>query len=188
VQIAEDTLIDLDGLELRGRKWQNVRSALNRAGKEGIAYRQVVLADEPWAVRAQVRAISEEWVGDKGLPEMGFTLGGIDEALDPQRRVGLAIDTDGSVHGVTSWLPAYCAGTSTALSACPRTPTAAPSAHGPVVRGRAGRDEVVAPSSISFVVSETGRLCGIDHRSPGVGPRAGVEGVGEAVAAGHHPE
>jgi phosphatidylglycerol lysyltransferase len=107
VQIAEDTMIDLDGLELRGRKWQNVRSALNRAGKEGIVYRQVVLADEPWAVRAQVRAISEEWVGDKGLPEMGFTLGGIDEALDPQSRVGLAIDSDGSVHGITSWLPVY---------------------------------------------------------------------------------
>jgi phosphatidylglycerol lysyltransferase len=107
VQVAEDTLIDLAGLELRGRKWQDVRSALNRAAKEGITYREVVLADEPWAVRTQVRAISEEWVGDKGLPEMGFTLGGTDEALDREARVGLAVDADGSVHGVTSWLPVH---------------------------------------------------------------------------------
>jgi lysylphosphatidylglycerol synthetase-like protein (DUF2156 family) len=110
VRVADDTVIDLDGLEFRGKKWQDIRSAFNRATKEGIDYRQVTLADEPWAVRAQVRAISEQWVGDKGLPEMGFTLGGIDEALDPAVRVGLAVDSDGSVHGVTSWLPVLAAG------------------------------------------------------------------------------
>jgi phosphatidylglycerol lysyltransferase len=41
---------------------------------------------------------------------MGFTLGGIDEAMDPAVRVGLAVDADGSVHGVTSWLPVFAAG------------------------------------------------------------------------------
>jgi phosphatidylglycerol lysyltransferase len=110
VRVADDTVIDLDGLEFRGKKWQDIRSALNRAAKEGIDYREVALADEPWAVRAQVRAISEQWVGDKGLPEMGFTLGGIDEAMDPAVRVGLAVDADGSVHGVTSWLPVFAPG------------------------------------------------------------------------------
>ncbi len=107
LQVAEDTLIDLDGLEFTGKPWQNVRSAFNRAGKAGISHRLVRLADEPRAVVAQVRAISEEWVGDKGLPEMGFTLGGVEEALDPEVRTGLAVDTEGTVHGVTSWLPVY---------------------------------------------------------------------------------
>jgi lysylphosphatidylglycerol synthetase-like protein (DUF2156 family) len=110
VRVADDTVIDLDGLEFRGKKWQDIRSALNRAAKEGINYREVTLADEPWAVRAQVRAISEQWIGDKGLPEMGFTLGGIDEAMDPAVRVGLAVDGDGSVHGITSWLPVFAPG------------------------------------------------------------------------------
>ncbi|QRP49279.1 bifunctional lysylphosphatidylglycerol flippase/synthetase MprF [Amycolatopsis sp. FDAARGOS 1241] len=108
VQVAEDTIVDLENLEFRGKAWQNVRSALNRAKKEGIAFRLVTLADEPWSLVAQVRAISEEWVGDKGMPEMGFTLGGVDEALDPRTRVGLALDPGGVVHGVTSWLPVYC--------------------------------------------------------------------------------
>ncbi|MEV4601995.1 DUF2156 domain-containing protein [Amycolatopsis sp. NPDC049253] len=107
VQVAEDTLVDLEDLEFRGKAWQNVRSALNRAVKEGVAFRLVTLADEPWSLVAQVRAISEEWVGDKGMPEMGFTLGGVDEALDPRVRVGLAVDADGVVQGVTSWLPVY---------------------------------------------------------------------------------
>ncbi|MFC6014222.1 bifunctional lysylphosphatidylglycerol flippase/synthetase MprF [Nocardia lasii] len=106
-QIAEDTIVDLPALEFKGKAWQDIRSAINKATKEGIEFRLVELADEPFAVIAQVRAISEEWVGEKGLPEMGFTLGGVEEALDPAVRVGLAIDTKGIVHGVTSWLPVY---------------------------------------------------------------------------------
>ncbi|WP_342801800.1 DUF2156 domain-containing protein [Nocardia sp. No.11] len=109
-QIAEDTIVDLPQLEFKGKPWQDIRSAINKANKEGIAFRMVHLAEEPFAVLAQVRAISEEWVGEKGLPEMGFTLGGVEEALDPEVRVGLAIDADGSVHGVTSWLPVYAPG------------------------------------------------------------------------------
>jgi lysylphosphatidylglycerol synthetase-like protein (DUF2156 family) len=107
LQVAEDTLVDLEGLAFKGKPWQNVRSAFNRAGKAGITHRMVRLGEEPRAVVAQVRAISEEWVGDKGLPEMGFTLGGVEEALDPEVRTGLAVDAEGTVHGVTSWLPVY---------------------------------------------------------------------------------
>ncbi len=107
VQIAEDTLVDLPGLAFTGKSWQDVRSALNKARKESLEFRLVALADQPFSILAQVRAISEEWVGDKGLPEMGFTLGGVEEALDPAVRVGLAVDQQGSVHGVTSWLPVH---------------------------------------------------------------------------------
>ncbi|MFD8754018.1 bifunctional lysylphosphatidylglycerol flippase/synthetase MprF [Kitasatospora sp. NPDC059577] len=107
VQVAEDTVIDLPDLEFRGKAWQDVRTALNRAGKDGVEYRLGALAEQPRPVQSQVRAISEEWVGDKGLPEMGFTLGGVDEALDPRMRVGLAMDGDGHLYGVTSWMPVY---------------------------------------------------------------------------------
>jgi lysylphosphatidylglycerol synthetase-like protein (DUF2156 family) len=110
VQIAEDTIVDLPGLAFRGKKWQNVRSALNKAKRESIIFRMVGLAGESSTVLAQVRAISEQWVGEKGLPEMGFTLGGVDEALDPAVAVGLATDATGNLHGVTSWLPVYAAG------------------------------------------------------------------------------
>jgi lysylphosphatidylglycerol synthetase-like protein (DUF2156 family) len=109
-QVAEDTLVDLPRLEFRGKAWQDVRSALNKAGKQGITHRLVRLADERHGVVDQVRELSEQWVGGKGLPEMGFTLGGVDEALDPHVRVGLAVDADGLVHGVTSWLPVYAPG------------------------------------------------------------------------------
>ena len=107
ISVGEDVIVDLPGLEFTGKQWQPVRGAANRAEREGIAFRLTHLRDEPWAIVAQVRAISESWVGDKALPEMGFTLGGVDEALDPAVRVALAVDAEGSVHGVLSWLPIY---------------------------------------------------------------------------------
>ncbi|MBD0860904.1 DUF2156 domain-containing protein [Gordonia sp. zg691] len=110
VQIAEDTIVDLPGLEFKGKPWQHVRSAMNKATKQDISMRMVTLPDESFAVKSQVRAISEEWVGDKDLPEMGFTLGSVEEAMDPAVRVALAVDQEGNVHGVLSWLPVYAPG------------------------------------------------------------------------------
>lgn len=106
-QVAEDNLIDLPALEFKGKKWQDIRTALNKAPKEGISFRMVNLADEPWSLVRQVENLSQEWLGDKKLPEMGFTLGGLTEALDPEVRVGLAMNQDGIVQGVTSWMPVY---------------------------------------------------------------------------------
>ena len=38
---------------------------------------------------------------------MGFKLGGLTEALDRDVKVGLALDANGVVQGVTSWMPVY---------------------------------------------------------------------------------
>jgi len=107
VVVAEDTIVDLPDLEFSGKRWAAARTAINRAERERIEFRMVRLAEQPWNVLAQVRAISEQWAGDKGLPEMRFTLGTVEEALDPEAWVGLAVDAEGNLHGVTSWLPVY---------------------------------------------------------------------------------
>jgi lysylphosphatidylglycerol synthetase-like protein (DUF2156 family) len=107
VQVAEDTVIDLPDLQFKGKAWQDVRTALNRAAKSDVQFRLVRLGDESFQMVQQARGISDQWVSDKGLPEMGFTLGGIDEALDPEVRVGLAVDGSGVLQGITSWLPVY---------------------------------------------------------------------------------
>jgi lysylphosphatidylglycerol synthetase-like protein (DUF2156 family) len=107
VQVAEETVLALPGLEFTGKRWQDVRTALNRAGKEGITAEWVTWSGAPPVLTDQIRAISEEWVADKGLPEMGFTLGGLDELADDAVRVLVAVDAERTVHGVTSWLPIH---------------------------------------------------------------------------------
>jgi lysylphosphatidylglycerol synthetase-like protein (DUF2156 family) len=105
--VADDTIVDLPGLEFTGKAWSAVRTSLNRAGREEMTFRMSRLADETWGIQQQLRAISEMWVGDKGLPEMGFTLGTLDEAMDPEVRVALAVSPKGDVDGFLSWLPIY---------------------------------------------------------------------------------
>jgi lysylphosphatidylglycerol synthetase-like protein (DUF2156 family) len=107
LQIAEDTIIDLPDLQLKGKKWQNVRSALNKAEKAGTSFVVDKLGEQSDQMRTQVREISEQWVGEKELPEMGFTLGTVEDALDPDVRIALAVDSFGIVQAVLSWLPVY---------------------------------------------------------------------------------
>ncbi|RKT54333.1 bifunctional lysylphosphatidylglycerol flippase/synthetase MprF [Saccharothrix australiensis] len=110
VQVAEDTVIPLADLRFTGKKWQDVRTALNKAGKQGITAEWWHFADAPPALTDQIRSISAEWVADKGLPEMGFTLGGLEELSGEGVRCLIAVDADRTVHGVTSWLPVYAEG------------------------------------------------------------------------------
>lgn len=110
IVVADDTVVDLPGLQFTGKAWGAVRTSLNRAEREGMTFRLSRLGDESWGVRQQVRAISESWVGDKGLPEMGFTLGTLHEASDPEVRIALAVSPAGDVDGFLSWLPVYGSG------------------------------------------------------------------------------
>ncbi|MBB0968274.1 DUF2156 domain-containing protein [Dietzia aerolata] len=110
LQIAEDTLMDLPDLAFAGKKWQKIRTAMNKAEKQGTTYVSGLLRDQPADTLAQVREISEQWVGDKELPEMGFTLGTVEEALDDDVRIALAVDAEGTVQAALSWLPVYRGG------------------------------------------------------------------------------
>ncbi|MFF7993801.1 rhomboid family intramembrane serine protease [Kitasatospora xanthocidica] len=107
VQVAEDTVVALPELAFTGKKWQDIRTALNKAGKQGITAEWWAYHEAPLALKDQIRAISEEWVSEKGLPEMGFTLGGLEELDDPDVRVLVAVDEQRVVHGLTSWMPVY---------------------------------------------------------------------------------
>ncbi len=105
VQVAEETLLPLADLSFTGRRWQDVRTAINRARRAGITARWTAYPAASDTVRDQVRALSTERSAGKGLPEMGFTLGGLDEVDDPQVRLLLAVDAAERVLAVTSWLP-----------------------------------------------------------------------------------
>lgn len=110
VQVAEEAVLDLGRLSFTGKAFQDVRTALNRAGKDGIRAEWTTWASAPAGRRDQIRAIGAARATGRSLPEMGFTLGGLEELQDDETRLLLAVDADGTVHGVTSWLPVHRAG------------------------------------------------------------------------------
>ncbi len=105
--VAEETVIRPQQWVTTGKKWQDVRSSINRAQRAGIRSEWTSFAALPLSTAVQLSDISEQWVAEKDLPEMGFTLGGLDELRDPAVRLMLAVDEAGRVEGVTSWLPSY---------------------------------------------------------------------------------
>lgn len=107
VKIGEETVLDLPGLAFKGKAFQDIRTAMNRAGREGITVEQYTWPTLPLRIREQLRAISEHWVSEKGLPEMGFTLGGFDQLADPRVAILVAQDSERLVHGAISLLPVY---------------------------------------------------------------------------------
>jgi lysylphosphatidylglycerol synthetase-like protein (DUF2156 family) len=110
MQVGEDAFIDLATLSLSGKQWQDVRTAINKAEKQGIAFHLIDQSSVDPAIVRQLHDISDAWVRAKGLPEMGFTLGTLSDPPDPEVRTAIAIDREGIVHGFLTWLPVYAAG------------------------------------------------------------------------------
>jgi lysylphosphatidylglycerol synthetase-like protein (DUF2156 family) len=105
--VAEDADLDPRTWTTSGKRKQDVRTSVNRAAREGITALWAPWSALPTAVVRQIEAISEEWLADRELPEMGFTLGGVDEMRDPEVRTLVALDAGGTVLAVTSWLPSF---------------------------------------------------------------------------------
>jgi phosphatidylglycerol lysyltransferase len=105
MQVGEETLLRPSAWNPTGKKWQDVRSSVNRAERAGVRAVWTSYRDLPVLQALQIAEISEQWVQEKGLPELGFTLGGLDELRDPAVRLMIAVDADDRVHAVTSWMP-----------------------------------------------------------------------------------
>ncbi|WP_432623958.1 bifunctional lysylphosphatidylglycerol flippase/synthetase MprF [Bifidobacterium sp.] len=107
LDVGTEMVVDPAAWQTRGRKWQDVRTAINKAKRDGITDVLSTFKESPFSVQTQIREISAQWAGEKALPEMGFTLGGVDELVDPRVKLLYAVDDSGKVLGVTSWLPTY---------------------------------------------------------------------------------
>lgn len=107
IMVAEETVIRPQDWSTKGKKWQDVRSSINRAARAGLSAVWTSYAGLTLTQDAQLAEMSEQWVAEKGLPEMGFTLGGLDELQDASVRLMIAVDEHGRIEGVTSWLPSY---------------------------------------------------------------------------------
>jgi lysylphosphatidylglycerol synthetase-like protein (DUF2156 family) len=107
LRIAEDIYLDLDKLQFKGKPWQDVRTALNRARREKINFHQFDPAGDSGLLFEQFQKISKDWLHYKKLPEMGFTLGAVDTVREGNVRTYFAANSPGQVQGFVSWHPIY---------------------------------------------------------------------------------
>jgi lysylphosphatidylglycerol synthetase-like protein (DUF2156 family) len=105
--IGEDTVLHPASFSMKGKRWQDVRSSINRAERAGVSALWTTWDECSLPIRSQITAISEAWVAERRLPELGFTLGGLDELRDPEVRLLLAVGPEDRVEAATSWLPTY---------------------------------------------------------------------------------
>jgi lysylphosphatidylglycerol synthetase-like protein (DUF2156 family) len=107
LKVAEEAVLRPRDWNPTGKKWQDIRTAVNKAARAGVVAHWTTWRELSLLQRSQIQAISEAWVAEKNLPEMGFTLGGLDELVDSSVRLMLAVDSEGTIVAVTSWLPLY---------------------------------------------------------------------------------
>lgn len=105
--VGEETVVFPETWSMLGKSWQDVRSSINRASRNGVRAEWTSFQNLSLAHTAQIESISESWVAEKNLPELGFTLGGLDELSDHEVGLFLAIGEDDVVQAVTSWMPTY---------------------------------------------------------------------------------
>ena len=76
-KLGELALVQLDEFSLAGKRWEDLRQAVNRASKEQLTF-EIVSAPYNSAVLAEVKEVSDTWLAYKGSAEKGFSLGRFD--------------------------------------------------------------------------------------------------------------
>ncbi|MFN8095655.1 MAG: phosphatidylglycerol lysyltransferase domain-containing protein, partial [Vicinamibacteria bacterium] len=115
LKMAEEALVDLTSFSLAGGKRAALRSMVHKVTRMGLVVSPYDRAREASAaVDEQLEEISEEWLAEKRLGEMGVTVSRFSlEALDDVH-VFVGRDAAGRVVAFTSWRP-YAGGRAAVL-------------------------------------------------------------------------
>ena len=76
-KLGELATVELAEFSLAGKRWEDLRQAVNRAGKEQLTF-EIVTSPFDSVVLAEVKRVSDTWLAYKGSAEKGFSLGRFD--------------------------------------------------------------------------------------------------------------
>lgn len=107
INVGTEMVVTPSQWQTKGKKWQDIRTAINKARRDGVTDVLTTFESAGWEIQQQIVDISEQWAQLKALPEMKFTLGGVEELRDSRVMLLYALDSQGVVLGVTSWMPTY---------------------------------------------------------------------------------
>ena len=106
-KVGEDARLNVTDFSLKGGKFQNLRTACNKARKEGMVLRWYHPDNGPLdhGLEAQLKILFDAWLHEKQGTEMTFDLGSFN--LDQIRRIGTAVifNAEGRLEAFATWLP-----------------------------------------------------------------------------------
>lgn len=105
LKMAEEAVLDLKEFGLSGNKRANLRAMVNKVAKAGMTVQRYGRREKPVAeFDEQLEEISQEWLAEKQLAELGFTIGrfSLDGLLDIPVFLGFV---GGRMESFCSWLP-----------------------------------------------------------------------------------
>ncbi|MEI7928884.1 MAG: phosphatidylglycerol lysyltransferase domain-containing protein, partial [Verrucomicrobiales bacterium] len=123
-KVGEDARLLMDEFSLQGGRFQNLRTAGNRARKENMSFSWYDANPAPdHGIEAQLKVISESWLREKHGGEMTFDLGRFN--LDDLRinGVGIVRNEEGRVEAFATWR-SYAKGRGRTLDLMRGTPEA----------------------------------------------------------------
>jgi lysyl-tRNA synthetase class 2 len=107
IALGEEAVLRPADFSLEGRPIRKVRQSVSRVGAAGYRLRVVCAAEVPPALRAELDAVSAEWLGNQR--ERGFSMS-IDDLYLDGTVFALAEDADGRVGGFLHLAPSPAGG------------------------------------------------------------------------------
>ncbi len=104
-KLGELATIRLSEFTLAGKRWEDLRQAVNRSVKERLTFE---LVEPPFdtVLLSEVERVSDAWLADKGAREKGFSLGRFDEDYFSWSPLAL-VRRDGELMAFANVLPPY---------------------------------------------------------------------------------
>ncbi len=104
-KLGELAIIPLAEFNLAGKRWEDLRQALNRSAREQLDFE---LIEPPFdtALMSELEQVSEQWLADKSAREKGFSLGRFDRDYLAWGQIAI-VRRAGEIIAFANVLPAY---------------------------------------------------------------------------------
>lgn len=104
-KIAEDSRIDVASFSLKGGKFQNIRTAINGAKKNGLSFFWYDGKEIRHELESQLHEVSNLWLSSKKGAEMTFDLGSFSIESIREHGAACVVDATGQALAFATWLP-----------------------------------------------------------------------------------
>ncbi|WP_166647022.1 phosphatidylglycerol lysyltransferase domain-containing protein [Prosthecobacter fusiformis] len=106
VKVGEDARLETADFKLEGGKFQNLRTARNKARKNGLTYQWYDARPAPdHGLEAQLQLLSQDWLENKHGGEMTFDLGSFDIPTLRTHGVSIVRNPEGRIEAFATWWP-----------------------------------------------------------------------------------